>query len=51
MNPRLPAVASREAIRALERCGRRLDRVKGSHHVFRRPDRPHLRVRRGAGDE
>jgi predicted RNA binding protein YcfA (HicA-like mRNA interferase family) len=41
VNPRLPAVAPREAIRALERCGWELDRVKGSHHVFRHPDLPH----------
>jgi predicted RNA binding protein YcfA (HicA-like mRNA interferase family) len=28
-------------VRALERCGWELDRVKGSHHVFRHPDHPH----------
>jgi predicted RNA binding protein YcfA (HicA-like mRNA interferase family) len=36
---RLPAVSPRNAIRALERSGWELDRVKGSHHVFRHPDR------------
>lgn len=41
MNPRLPAVTPREAVRALERCGWQLDRVKGSHHVFRHPDHQH----------
>ena len=41
MTSRLPAVTPREAIRALERCGRALDRVKGSHQVFRHPDRRH----------
>jgi predicted RNA binding protein YcfA (HicA-like mRNA interferase family) len=41
VSPRLPAVAPREAIRALERCGWKLDRVKGSHHVFRHPHLPH----------
>ena len=41
MNPRLPAVTPREAVRALERCGWQLDRVKGSHHVFRHPDHHH----------
>lgn len=40
MSPRLPAVSPKEAIRALERSGWQLDRVKGSHHVFRHPDRP-----------
>jgi predicted RNA binding protein YcfA (HicA-like mRNA interferase family) len=32
--PRLPAVTPRQAVRALERCGWQLDRVRGSHHVF-----------------
>lgn len=41
MTPRLPAVTPRQAVRALERCGWKLDRVKGSHHVFRHPDRAH----------
>jgi len=41
VNPRLPAVTPREAVRALERCGWQLDRVKGSHHVFRHPDHQH----------
>lgn len=41
MTPRLPSVTPRKAIRALERCGWELDRVKGSHHVFRHPDHPH----------
>jgi predicted RNA binding protein YcfA (HicA-like mRNA interferase family) len=41
VTPRLPSVTPRKAIRALERCGWKLDRVKGSHHVFRHPDHPH----------
>jgi len=41
VNPRLPAVTPREAVRALERCGWHLDRSKGSHHVFRHPDHQH----------
>ncbi len=41
MSPRLPAVKPREAVRALERCGWQLDRVKGSHHVFRHQDHRH----------
>jgi predicted RNA binding protein YcfA (HicA-like mRNA interferase family) len=39
--PRLPAVTPRQAVRALERCGWALDRGRGSHQVFRHPDRPH----------
>ena len=41
MTPRLPAVTPRQAVRALERCGWKLDRIKGSHHVLRHPDHPH----------
>ncbi len=41
MTPRLPAVTPRQAVRALERCGWKLDRIKGSHHVFRHPDHAH----------
>lgn len=40
MTPRLPGVAPQKAARALERTGWQRDRVKGSHHVFRHPDRP-----------
>lgn len=39
MTPRLPAVTSRKAIRALKRSGWELDRIKGSHHIFRHPER------------
>lgn len=41
MTPRLPAVTPRQMVRALERCGWKLDRIKGSHHVFRHPDHAH----------
>jgi len=41
VTPRLPAVTPRQAVRAPERCGWKLDRVKGSHHVFRHPDHAH----------
>ena len=41
MTPRLPGVPPRKAARALERAGWKLDRVKGSHYVYRHPDRPH----------
>jgi predicted RNA binding protein YcfA (HicA-like mRNA interferase family) len=40
VNPRLPAVTPKEAARALTRSGWTLDRTKGSHQVFRHPDRP-----------
>jgi predicted RNA binding protein YcfA (HicA-like mRNA interferase family) len=33
-------VESADLIRALERAGWRLDRLRGSHHVFGHPDRP-----------
>jgi predicted RNA binding protein YcfA (HicA-like mRNA interferase family) len=41
VTPRLPAVTPREAVRALERCGWQLDRIRGSHQVFRHPDHRH----------
>jgi predicted RNA binding protein YcfA (HicA-like mRNA interferase family) len=48
---RLPAVTPRQAIRALERWGWQLDRVQGSHRVFRHPDHPHrIVVPMHAGD-
>lgn len=34
MSERLPAVKPRELIRALERVGWQLDRIRGSHHVM-----------------
>jgi mRNA interferase HicA len=40
VTPRLPGVAPQKAARALERAGWQFDRVKGSHHIFRHPDRP-----------
>jgi predicted RNA binding protein YcfA (HicA-like mRNA interferase family) len=44
MTPRLPALRPREVIRALERAGFSLHHVTGSHHYFRHPGRPELRV-------
>ena len=35
---RLPVVTGRQAMRALERAGFVLVRVKGSHHVMEHPD-------------
>jgi len=37
---KLPALKSREVIRILERAGYQVDRVKGSHHIMRHPQRP-----------
>lgn len=34
MSERLPAVKAKELIRALERVGWQLDRIRGSHHVM-----------------
>ena len=44
MTPRLPALRPREVIRARERAGFSLHHVTGSHHYFRHPGRPALRV-------
>ena len=40
MSPRLPAVSARQVIRVLRQSGWKLDRIRGSHHVFRHPDHP-----------
>ncbi len=40
MTSRLRPVPAKKAIRVLVRAGWELDRVRGSHHVFRHPDRP-----------
>lgn len=39
MSPRLPAVSARQVTRVLRQSGWELDRVRGSHHVFRHPNR------------
>jgi predicted RNA binding protein YcfA (HicA-like mRNA interferase family) len=44
MSRQLPTLKPREVIRALERAGFLLLRVKGSHHYFQHPDRPELLV-------
>jgi len=40
VSARLPAVNPRKLIRVLEGEGWQLDRIKGSHHVFRHPESP-----------
>ena len=37
---RLPIVSDREVVRALERCGFSVIRIKGSHHFVRRETDP-----------
>lgn len=38
MSNRLPAVKPRELIRALQRAGWQLDRVRGSHYIMIHPE-------------
>jgi predicted RNA binding protein YcfA (HicA-like mRNA interferase family) len=38
--PRLPSVTPRKCIKALERAGFYLDRIRGSHHHYRYPNKP-----------
>lgn len=38
--PRLPAVSGKDVVRALEKAGFTLVRVRGSHHRLRNPTRP-----------
>ena len=44
MSRQLPTLKPREVIRALERAGVRLLRVKGSHHYFQHPGHPELLI-------
>jgi predicted RNA binding protein YcfA (HicA-like mRNA interferase family) len=44
MSRPLPALRSRQVIRALERAGFLLIRIRGSHHYFEHPERPELLV-------
>ena len=38
MSERLPAVKPKELIKALERKGWQLDRIRGSHHILIHPE-------------
>ncbi len=40
--PPVKRVSGRQLVRALERLGWRVDRIRGSHHIMRHPDRPRL---------
>lgn len=44
MNPRLPALTSRDVIRALESAGFFVRRTRGSHYLFKHPRDPRLHV-------
>jgi predicted RNA binding protein YcfA (HicA-like mRNA interferase family) len=44
MTRQLPTLRPRQVIRALERAGFELLRVKGSHHYFHHPGHPELLV-------
>ena len=33
---RLPAITGREAVRAFEKAGSNVDRVRGSHHILKK---------------
>ncbi len=44
MTRRLPALAPRKVIRALERAGLVVHHVTGSHYIFRHPQNPKTRV-------
>lgn len=40
----LPVVRPEEVIRALQRAGFFVERVKGSHHALKHHDKPHLHI-------
>jgi len=37
--PKFPVVTAKECMKALERAGFYLDRIRGSHHHYRHPDK------------
>jgi predicted RNA binding protein YcfA (HicA-like mRNA interferase family) len=39
---RLPAIKPKQLIRALERAGWEVDRVRGSHYIMAHPDRDQM---------
>ena len=36
--PKLPAITSKDIIKVLEKEGFKLDRIKGSHHIYYHPE-------------
>lgn len=37
--PKVPRITGEEAIKAFNKDGFRLDRIRGSHHILRHPDK------------
>ncbi|MBA3416945.1 MAG: type II toxin-antitoxin system HicA family toxin [Chloroflexia bacterium] len=44
MTGRLPRVTGTEVVRALQRSGWEVVRVRGSHHILRHPDQPGMPI-------
>jgi len=44
MSQRLPVVIPKEVLRALLRAGFFIHHSTGSHHIFKHPDKPELRI-------
>ncbi len=44
MSRKLPALTSAAVIKALRRAGFSVERIKGSHHHLRNPEKPEARV-------
>ncbi|HEY2282533.1 MAG TPA: type II toxin-antitoxin system HicA family toxin [Solirubrobacteraceae bacterium] len=42
MSDKIPAIKPKRLIRALERAGWQLDRVRGSHYIMAHPDRDQM---------
>ncbi|MGD0454487.1 MAG: type II toxin-antitoxin system HicA family toxin [Solirubrobacteraceae bacterium] len=42
MSDKLPAIRPKQLIRALERNGWQVDRVRGSHYIMAHPDRDQM---------
>ena len=42
MEQKLKRVSGRQLVRALERTGWRVDRIRGSHHIMRHPEFPRV---------
>jgi predicted RNA binding protein YcfA (HicA-like mRNA interferase family) len=42
--PRLPRATGRDVVRALERAGFVVARVRGSHYILRHPERSGIRI-------
>jgi predicted RNA binding protein YcfA (HicA-like mRNA interferase family) len=38
--PKVPRITGEDAIRAFSKVGFAVDRIRGSHHILRHPDKP-----------